>query len=162
MKPVALSYPDALETIGHHIKTRRLDFGLYQKDVARQLGVKTETVTSWERNYTAPKLSLIPWVITFLGYDPVQDEIESLSLGERMVRARYPFGMTQKDLARRLGVDPGTLAHWEYGRRQSVQENRAKLHEFVERYLTSAFQIRDLGGSDFSSPRSDHKVPIEA
>jgi transcriptional regulator with XRE-family HTH domain len=130
-KPVALPYPDTLETIGDHLKTRRLDLGLYQKDVARQLGVKTETVTNWEKNYTAPQLYLIPRVIVFLGYDPVEDESDTLSLGERVLRARKRLGMTQKDLARQLGVDPGTLTHWEHGRRRPMPENRAKLESFV-------------------------------
>ena len=131
MKPVALPYPDTLTTLGDHVRTRRLDLGLYQKDVARQLGVKTETVTNWEKNYTSPQLYLIPRVITFLGYDPVQDESESLSLGERVVRARHRLGMTQKDLARQLGVDPSTLAHWEYGRRQPMPENWATLERLI-------------------------------
>jgi transcriptional regulator with XRE-family HTH domain len=87
MKPVALTYPDTLETIGDHIKIRRLDLGLLQKDVARQLGVTTCTVTNWEKNYSSPKLHLIPRVIAFLGYEPVSDDFDSLSIGERVVRA---------------------------------------------------------------------------
>jgi DNA-binding transcriptional regulator YiaG len=76
-------------------------------------------------------LHLIPRVIAFLGYDPSPERSESLSLGERVVRARQRTGMTQKDLARRLGVDPSTLAHWEYGRREPMPVNRATLEAFV-------------------------------
>jgi transcriptional regulator with XRE-family HTH domain len=132
-----LPYPDTLETIGDHIKTKRLDVGLFQKDVARQLGVKTETVTNWEKNYTSPQLYLIPRVTAYLGYDPVEDDSDSLSLGERVARARKRLGMTRKDLARRLGVDPSALVHWKHGGRQSTRENRAKLEAFVECATTS-------------------------
>ena len=126
-----MPYPDTLETIGDHLKTHRLDLGLYQKDVARQLGVKTETVTNWEKNYTSRQLYLIPRIIAFLGYDPFEDDSDSLSLGQRVVRTRQRRGMTQKDLARQLRVDPGTLALWEYGRRLPMPEIRAKLEKFI-------------------------------
>jgi transcriptional regulator with XRE-family HTH domain len=135
-KPVALPYPDTLNTLGDHIRKRRLDLGLYQKDVARCLGVTTDSVAYWENNRNQPSLRMIPRIIGFLGYDPFQNDSDSLSLGERVVRVRQRLGITQKDLARRLGVDPSTLAHWEYGRRQPTPENRARLEEFIERAAT--------------------------
>jgi transcriptional regulator with XRE-family HTH domain len=150
MKPDSLPYSHTLETIGDHLKTRRLDLGLRQKDVAQQLGVKTETVTNWEKNYTAPQLYLIPRVIQFLGYDPVEDDSDSLSLGERVVRVRQRLGITQKDLARRLGVDPSTLAHWEYGRRRPMPKNRAKLEEFIVRASTPDCHSNTEAGGEIS------------
>jgi transcriptional regulator with XRE-family HTH domain len=70
--PFATSpYPDTTDMVGNHLKTRRLDLGLYQKDVARQLGAKTETVTNWEKNYTSQQLFLIQQVIAFLGYSRI-------------------------------------------------------------------------------------------
>jgi transcriptional regulator with XRE-family HTH domain len=132
MKPVASHYPYTLSTLGDHLRKRRLDLGLRQGDVAAQLAVNISTVTNWEKNYTAPPLSLIPRVNAFLGYDPVEEDFDSLSLGERVVRARQRLGMTQKDLARRLGVDPSTLAHWEHGSRRAMPEYRAKLEAFVD------------------------------
>jgi DNA-binding transcriptional regulator YiaG len=61
-------------------------------------------------------LHLIPRVVEFLGYDPLADSDGDASLGERIVWSRRARGIRQKDLARQLGVDPGTLAHWEYGK----------------------------------------------
>ena len=131
MKPVALPYPDYLETIGDHIKTRRFDLGLFQKDIAAQLGVNVNTVNNWEKNHSSPQLYLLPRIIEFKGYDPLDDDSESLSLGEQVVRARRRLGITRKDLARRLRVDPSTLAHWENGRRLPMPENRAKLEKLI-------------------------------
>ena len=37
--------------------------------------------------------------------------------GERLVRRRTSLGLSQKEAAKRLGVDPGTLARWERGER---------------------------------------------
>src|SRR3990167_3741304 len=39
------------KTLGEHIKRRRLELGLEQKDVAKQLGVTTDTVLNWEKGY---------------------------------------------------------------------------------------------------------------
>ena len=88
-------------------------------------------MTNWEKNYTSPQLCLLPRIIEFLGYDPLDDDSESLSLGEQVVRARRRLGITRKELARRLRVDPSTLAHWENGRRLLMPENRAKLEKLI-------------------------------
>ena len=117
MKPVASHYPDTLSTLGHHIRKRRLDLGLYQKDVARRLEVTTDSVAYWETNRNQPSLRMIPRIIEFLGYVPNINDSAGETFGEWIVRARQRLGLSQKALARRLGVDPSTLAHWEYGRR---------------------------------------------
>jgi len=51
-----------------------------------------------------------------LGYTP--DDTKPESLGQRIVAFRRLRGLTQKELARRLGADPSTLARWERGKRQ--------------------------------------------
>jgi transcriptional regulator with XRE-family HTH domain len=122
-----LHNPDKLETLGDHLKARRLDLGLYQKDVARRLGVTTDSVAYWENNCNQPSLKMFPCISQFLGYDPLEYKSNSLSLGELVVHARQRCGMTQKDLARQLGVDPRTLAHWEYSRRSLM----APQHQLV-------------------------------
>jgi predicted transcriptional regulator len=38
--------------------------------------------------------------------------------GERLVRQRTSLGLSQKEAAKRLGVDPSTLAKWERGERK--------------------------------------------
>lgn len=53
-------------------------------------------------------------VIEFLGYDP---RPEPSAIGERITFWRTARGLSQEEMARRLGVDPSTLAKWESGRR---------------------------------------------
>jgi transcriptional regulator with XRE-family HTH domain len=62
--------PKSLVTWGDHIKKRRLELGLYQKQVAKQLGVDETTVHNWERNYTRPALRFLPGIVRFLAYEP--------------------------------------------------------------------------------------------
>jgi len=47
-------YPLKLKTLGEKIRKHRMDLGLFQKDVARFVGVKTDTVTLWEKGRTKP------------------------------------------------------------------------------------------------------------
>jgi DNA-binding XRE family transcriptional regulator len=69
MKPVALLYPDALNTLGDHMRKNRLDLGLRQKDAAKQLGVDLMTVNYWETNRNQPNLAMVPRITNFLGYN---------------------------------------------------------------------------------------------
>ena len=129
-KPSPLPYPAQLNTLGDHIRKRRLDLGLLQREVAEELGVTESTIWNWEANYSSPQLRLIPKVIAFLGRDPHDTQTDSL--GERLVACRRAAGLSQKELARRLGIDPTTLARWERGEREPSARLAAKLHSFLK------------------------------
>src|SRR5260221_9483126 len=66
-KPLNPSYPEHLTTLGDHIRKRRLDLGLHQKEVAVIVNATTSTVTNWEKNRTSPRLYLLHKIIKFLG-----------------------------------------------------------------------------------------------
>ncbi|MBI1807804.1 MAG: transcriptional regulator [Ignavibacteria bacterium] len=112
-KPPSVAYPKILRTIGDHLRKKRLDLKLYQKDVAKLLGVTTDTVTNWERNRGGLALRLIPKIIVFLRYDPFRDKTQLP--GEKIKYSRKRHGLSIKKLARMLGIDPTTLARWERG-----------------------------------------------
>jgi DNA-binding transcriptional regulator YiaG len=42
------------------------------------------------------------------------------NLAEQLVRQRTSLGLSQKESARRLGIDPSTLASWEQGKKEPV------------------------------------------
>ena len=96
--------------MGDHLRKRRLDLGLQQQQLGRQLGVDPETIHNWEIGRTTPALRFLPAILAFLGHDPTP---EPASLGHRLRHYRRVRGMTQAALAARLGVDPSTLAQWE-------------------------------------------------
>ena len=54
-KPKVFAYAPELKTLGDHVRARRLDLGLFQKDVAELVGVSTDTVTNWEKNRSEPE-----------------------------------------------------------------------------------------------------------
>jgi transcriptional regulator with XRE-family HTH domain len=104
--------PTEPRTVGDHIRRRRLESKMFQKSVAEQFGVTASSIVSWEANLVEPKIRYMPAIIDFLGYDPLP---EANSLGEQLARHRTVRGLSQKEAASELGVDPGTLARWERG-----------------------------------------------
>jgi transcriptional regulator with XRE-family HTH domain len=113
-RPVSSAYPKSLKTFGDHLRKRRLELSLRQKDVSQILGVSEASIWYWEKNLTSPSLHHVPKVIEFLGYIPYEKSPKTL--GEWIGNARRLFGITLKQLAYRLGIDPGTLARWEKGK----------------------------------------------
>ena len=118
-----------MNTLGDHIRAARLDRGLFQKDVAQMVGVSTDTVTTWEKNRSNPDLWALPRVLKFLGYDPRETDE---SMGGQLVRARQALGMSQKELAHFLRVDPSTLSKWELGKRIPQGLNLVQVGLFLD------------------------------
>jgi transcriptional regulator with XRE-family HTH domain len=127
-KPVAPEYPTELHSIGDHVRKRRLDLGLLQREVALRIGVDTTTVFNWEAGTASPNIRALPGVIRFLGYDPTET---GSTLGERLRATRRRLGLSHADLAGRLGVDPSTVLDWETGRHRPTRAGR----DLIERFL---------------------------
>jgi transcriptional regulator with XRE-family HTH domain len=111
-RPPSPSYPKQINTLGDHIRKRRVDLGLLQRQAAELLRVTASTLTNWERQRSNPALPAMPAIIRFLGYNPLP---EGVTLAGKLKRYRLTRGTTQKALANRLAVDPCTLARWERG-----------------------------------------------
>ena len=106
-------YPQIIKRVGDHLRKRRLDLKLLQKEVADRIGVDEITIYYWENNRVKPSLTSIPKIIEFLGYIPF--DTESNSLGEQIVIYRRIHGLSQRKLARFLGIDYTSIGHWERG-----------------------------------------------
>jgi transcriptional regulator with XRE-family HTH domain len=51
-------YPKQVNNLGDEIRSKRLDLGLQQKEVARRLGVSPETLSNWEKGLTSPQATI--------------------------------------------------------------------------------------------------------
>jgi transcriptional regulator with XRE-family HTH domain len=91
-KPISDQYPKEINTLGDHIRKRRLDLGLLQREVAEKIGVTKATIYHWERQRTQPEIRFIARIIEFLGYDPIPQP-KSFSDGSSPAGAgEDPFG----------------------------------------------------------------------
>jgi len=127
--PPPRNYPQELKTLGDHLRKVRLERGLLQDQVARDLGVSVQTLLNWERNHTRVQTRFMPKVVAFLGYDPRQ---ESGQLGNRIRALRERQGLSQVALAAKLGVNASTVVAWERGRvRLAFPKVRKRFEEFL-------------------------------
>ena len=111
-KPKPAHYPKQINSLGDHIRARRLDLKLFQGQVADQIGVHEMTITGWEVNAIVPEVRYIPAIIQFLGYNPLPP---TGSFSERLTTVRRVLGLSQRRMAEKLGVDPATVQGWEAG-----------------------------------------------
>jgi transcriptional regulator with XRE-family HTH domain len=128
-RPLPRFYPQVLTTIGDHLRKRRLDLCLLQREVAERLGVNPCTVTNWELSRTAPALRFLPGILALIGFDPSSPS--GASLGERLKAYRRHAGISRQQFARLLGVDPSTLSRWERGTRQPGRKHLERVEAFL-------------------------------
>ena len=127
-KPPPAGYPTEVRTLGDHLRKRRLDLGLRQKDVAKRLKVNKDTIRNWELGRATPAVWQWPGIIRLLGYVPFGTDG---GLPERLKAYRRIRGVSQKNLAGLIGVDESTLWHWERGRSRPNAQCLARLYELL-------------------------------
>jgi DNA-binding XRE family transcriptional regulator len=93
-------------TLGEHIKRKRLQLGLYQKDIAKQIGVTLFSIVHWETGFSQPMTRYLPMIIKFLGYNPMPGMPRTIP--ELLKARRLDLGLTQEQAAKKLHVDETT------------------------------------------------------
>jgi transcriptional regulator with XRE-family HTH domain len=121
----AKDYSRNPQNLGEHLKKRRRELGLYQRDAAERMGILTDTYANWEKGKTEPVASQFRPVMDFLGYDPTPAPD---TLTERLKAKRRALGVTFSQVARYLGWNTGTLARYLSGRWR-MPPDRAKVIE---------------------------------
>ena len=71
------------------------------------------TISNWEIDRTSPQRRFMPRIVAFQACSPY--DTQSQTLGKRIIACRRAMGLSQKELTRRLSVDPSTLGQWEGG-----------------------------------------------
>ena len=117
-----------------HLKSVRLDRGIPQKDAARAIGCGPLTFLNWEKGRVAPDVRFWPAILRFLGYDP---RPEPAAFGGQIRAAREAEGLSERELARKLGLAPDTLSAWE-----------REIREFLGRGGQAAGVYRPLSSLD--------------
>jgi len=119
--------PLRADTLGAKLKRHRLERGLRQIDVARELGVNHHSVIDWE-NGKEPTDRQFPAIIRFLGYEPWS---EPLSLSQRLRAHRRRLGLSIKKAAASINVDEGTFARWEADHSEPLGRHLPHVDEFL-------------------------------
>jgi len=64
-----------------------------------------------------------------------------MDYGEKIVEIRKEKGISQKELAKRLGVSPVMVAHWEKGRRKPKADTLKKIADALEVPLSRLYAL---------------------
>ena len=127
LKP--LPYAREPKTLGEHLKKRRYELELRQKDAAGRLEISQSTYITWETYGAEPEIRYWPRIVAFLGYDPVPKEGEAL--GNALRAKRRELGLSRKRAAALLGIDEGTLKRYEDGLWEPGKRNRTIIERFL-------------------------------
>lgn len=120
------------KTLGQHLRRRRIELGLTQKQAAAALGLSPFTVLNLEKDRTEAPITAYPVLIRWLGYGPFP---APKTLQERMRAARRNKGWTIAKAAARLGIDPATWGDWERTGRVAWERNTTRLQAFLQATL---------------------------
>lgn len=131
-KPLPPNYPLQIKSLGDHIKKKRLDLKIFQKEAAKKIGVDETTIWFWENNRVEPSISYIPKILEFLGYIPFKAKHDSL--GEKIIAFRRIHGLSQKKLASLIGIDSTTIGSWERDEHKPIKTHLSKLTLFISTY----------------------------
>ena len=138
---------DGVQDLGRLIKDQRKAWGMTQSQLAKRLGVSTSVIGSWERG-GSPSLHSAKSLFEWLGEKPRARPAKrsiSMEYGKRIREKRLSLGMSQRALARHLGVQKTSIRGWESGVCSPSEEKLEMLEEWFSKsddgYL--ARRIRD-------------------
>ena len=137
----AKDYSQNPQSLGEHLKKRRRELGLLQREAAEQMGIGTDTYANWEKGKTEPVASQFRPVVAFLGYDPTP---APSSLPARLQAKRRTLGVTFSQVARYLGWNTGTLGRYLSGRWRMPPERAEVLETFLAAEEANLASIRQL------------------
>jgi len=121
-------YPANPVSIGDHIRKKRMDLGLLQREVAEIIGVTESSIWNWEHG-VEPELQYNPKIIKFLGYIPFDCPDDTVG---RLGWYKRAMGMNLDHLGEAMGRDPEQLSDWLSGRHYPFRKNREKIELFLE------------------------------
>ena len=121
-------HPDDLPPLARRLRDERAQRRITQAEAGELLGVAQPTYAGWEIGRAAPLERFLAVVADYLGM-PVSDVAGMVEmpfvveyatwppLGQVMGARRQAMRLTRDELARSVGVVPGTIAAWELGYR---------------------------------------------
>jgi transcriptional regulator with XRE-family HTH domain len=126
-----VSYEEDPKALCDHLRRRRNDCGLHQRQAADQMAESEWTYANWENGRTTPGAVIYRRIVEFLGYYP---HPTPRTLGDRLRKLRRCHGLTSRQAAQLADVDHQTFLMWEHGKWTPTVLTRARLDDFLERF----------------------------
>lgn len=113
-KPLRYQYTSIPQTLGEHIRKKRIESGHLQREVAALFGISEDSLTYWENHRTKPQVKHYPAIIAYLGYYPFDHETETLA--GKLKQIRYMNGYCFGQFADEFKVSVDAAKRWEKGK----------------------------------------------
>jgi transcriptional regulator with XRE-family HTH domain len=122
-----------MKTRGDHIRKRRLDQGLLQREVGDLIGVDKTTIYNWENGRIEPDIRYLPKIIEFLGYVPFECPDDVFG---RLSYFRRIKGLTIDELGALMGRDPKQLSDWLRGKKKPFRGSLESINRFLLEHMS--------------------------
>jgi transcriptional regulator with XRE-family HTH domain len=106
------------------------------RDLAAATGLTATAISNLETDKCKAQITtlrkfakILDVPVSYLG---CFEKLPEHTLGQRITKARLFHGLTKKELAIRLGVDPKTLRHWEQDKHEPFQRYLNALELYME------------------------------
>jgi transcriptional regulator with XRE-family HTH domain len=109
------------ESVGKRLRQFRTSKGITLSVLSKKSGVSLAHLSEIERGRSAASLKTLEKLSVALGVSVshfIRSEEEESSLGNKLRRLREKVGLTQKELAQRIGISHGLVGQIETGRTQ--------------------------------------------
>lgn len=126
-------------TIGQKIKATRKNAGLTQKELAQKMGLSFQSIAQWENDLRKPKIETLKKIAAALECpldtftaDDLSEEIPSPELISKKIHdCRTAAGLTQQELAEKIGLDGATIGKYERGILRPKSETLKKIADVL-------------------------------
>ena len=126
-------------TIGQKIKATRKNAGLTQKELAQKMGLSFQSIAQWENDLRKPKIETLKKIadalecpIDTFTVDDLSKEIPSPELISKKIHdCRTAAGLTQQELAEKIGLDGATIGKYERGILRPKSETLKKIADVL-------------------------------
>lgn len=126
-------------TIGQKIKATRKNAGLTQKELAQKMGLSFQSIAQWENDLRKPKIETLKKIadalecpIDTFTVDDLSEEIPSPELISKKIHdCRTAAGLTQQELAEKIGLDGATIGKYERGILRPKSETLKKIADVL-------------------------------
>lgn len=106
------------------------------KELSNKTGLSTIHIGYMEANRTKGSLStlrkLAEVLDTTVAYLGCFENLPGDTFGQKIYKARHYHGLTMKEFANKLGVNPWTIRKWENGSSKPLEENFNKLTKMLD------------------------------
>lgn len=134
-------------TIGQKIKATRKNAGLTQKELAQKMGLSFQSIAQWENDLRKPKIETLKKIadalecpIDTFTTDDFDEEIPPPALISKKIHdCRTAAGLTQQELAEKIGLDGATIGKYERGILRPKSATLKKIADVLEIGLLDLF-----------------------